>query len=431
MDNFLITNRWKLYALIVGLWAAMVLLITSLIHLTGMFAWLEALKVAMCDVGPWLIFAPIVVWLCQRFPVEKPWLGRRLAMHAVCCIVMVALAPMLGMGWAPLPLHGGGGPRGAGGRQHDDGRPPPPSKSQMEMPPPFFQEGHGSEGRPGGPPPPPEPRFDQHSGGRFGPEPPGFLDFLIRMLMFRAHFNVPFYWMLVGMSHAVNYYRRSKERERRAMELEKHLMEARIRALQLQLQPHFLFNTLNAIAALVHKDADKADEMITNLSELLRVSLRNSTRQEVSLQEELALVDLYLEIQQVRFGERLRVVKGVEKEVLDAGVPNLILQPLVENAIKHGIEPKTGGGILTISARREKDRLLLCIGDDGENRQGLGSAANPVKEGIGLSNTFARLRELYGDDYRLELKREITGATLILEIPFHRMPCASTNLKTS
>ena len=165
--------------------------------------------------------------------------------------------------------------------------------------------------------------------------------------------ELPVYWALVGLQHAVDYYRESRAREVRAAQLETRLVEAQLQALQQQLHPHFLFNTLHAISALVHRDPDKADAMIERLSDLLRITLDKVGVQEVTLAEELEYLRAYLDIEQVHFGDRLRDrVSRSMPHALDALVPNLILQPLAENAIRHGLEPRAGNGRLTIEATR-------------------------------------------------------------------------------
>jgi LytS/YehU family sensor histidine kinase len=153
------------------------------------------------------------------------------------------------------------------------------------------------------------------------------------------HYNLLIYWVILAVTQAFDFYRKYRARERQATQLEQHLTEAKLQALQMQLNPHFLFNTLNSIAALMHQNVDAAERMITRLSDLLRAALESSNSQEVDLRHELAMLSTYLEIERVRFGDRLQVNLEIAPEALDAQVPNLVLQPLVENAIRHGIEP--------------------------------------------------------------------------------------------
>jgi sensor histidine kinase YesM len=236
----------------------------------------------------------------------------------------------------------------------------------------------------------------------------------LNRLVIHSRFNIPIYWAIVSIVHALAYYTRSQERERKALELENRLADAKLQALRMQLHPHFLFNTLNAISTLVHKDPQAADEMIGNLSELLRATL-DTTEQEIPLRQELGLLERYLEIQQARFGERLRIEKEIEPAALEGRVPTLILQPLVENAIRHGIEPQPGPGVVGIRAQRNGERLELAVRDSGTGIK----ASAKAPEGIGLANTKARLQQLYGQSARLVLNRAAKGGCSVeIELPF-------------
>ncbi len=229
------------------------------------------------------------------------------------------------------------------------------------------------------------------------------------------HFNLLIYWVILAVSQAFDYYRRYRERERHASELEKSLVQAKLQALQMQLNPHFLFNTLHSISSLMHKDLEAADRMITRLSDLLRAALKSSDRQEVSLQREMELLTLYLEIEKTRFGDRLTVVTEIAPDALEAQVPNLILQPLVENAIRHGIEPRAKPGRILLRAHRQDGRLLLEVSDNGPGVR----KNEPLKEGVGLSNTRTRLRELYGPAHQFDLLTGPEGGLRVgLSIPF-------------
>lgn len=221
------------------------------------------------------------------------------------------------------------------------------------------------------------------------------------------------YIALVSVYQAWRNYRRFQERQLRMSQLETQLARAELQALKMQLQPHFLFNTLNAISTLVHRDPDKADEMITQLSELLRMTLDHGGSQEVSLKEELDFLQRYLDIQQMRFQDRLTVRVHVPSESLDARVPNQILQPIVENAIKHGLDARPGAGTIEIASERFNGVLRVSVRDDGP---GMGEHAS--REGVGLTNTRARLRSLYGGDARLELNNHHDGGLqVVLTIP--------------
>jgi signal transduction histidine kinase len=224
------------------------------------------------------------------------------------------------------------------------------------------------------------------------------------------------YWAIAGLSHAVLYYRESKDRAVRASQLETRLVEAQLQALQQQLQPHFLFNTLHAISALMHRDIEAADRTLMRLSDLLRMTLENLGQQEITLQAELDFLFKYVQIEQTRFADRLIVRYDIQPDTLDGLVPNLILQPLVENAIKHGVAKKAGLGHIDISARRDGDKLLLEVRDDGV---GLSEdALTALQKGIGVSTTRARLQHLFGADYRFEFHRQATGLAVIVGIPW-------------
>jgi signal transduction histidine kinase len=224
------------------------------------------------------------------------------------------------------------------------------------------------------------------------------------------------YWAIVGLSHAVLYYRESKDRALRTAQLETRLVEAQLKALQQQLHPHFLFNTLHAISALMHRDVEAADRTLTRLSDLLRLTLEHIGQQEIPLQAELDFLAKYLQIEQTRFADRLIVRFDVHPETLDTMVPNLILQPLVENAIKHGIAKKSGPGRIDISARRDGDKLLMEVRDDGV---GLSEdALTALQKGIGVSTTRARLQHLFGADYRFEFHRQPAGLLVVVSIPW-------------
>jgi two-component system, LytTR family, sensor kinase len=230
------------------------------------------------------------------------------------------------------------------------------------------------------------------------------------------------YWILVGVHEAWRNYRRFTQGELRASQLEARLAQAQLEVLKGQLHPHFLFNTLHAISTLIHRDPEAADEMLAQLSDLLRMTLANVGVQEVPLQQELEFLRRYLDIQQTRFADRLRVIVDVPPETLDVQVPNQVPQPLVENAIHHGVDAHRGDGLVEIRARAEGDMLRLSVRDDGPGLKPAQSAApKPIGSGIGLSNTRARLHELYGSNSALELANYPAGGTLVsLLIPLRR-----------
>jgi signal transduction histidine kinase len=228
-------------------------------------------------------------------------------------------------------------------------------------------------------------------------------------------YGILVYWIVLLMKYAVDYYRWFIERDLKNTQLEAQLARSQLQALRMQLNPHFLFNTLNAISVLIGKDPEGARKTIVRLSDLLRTALDTSTVAEVPLRTELEFVDRYLQIEKTRFGERLTVSYGIEDDVLDASVPTMLLQPLVENAIKHGINRNPGPGILEITARRMNGWVRLGVRDNGV---GFGSeGASP--EGVGLANTRARLQNVHGDRYRLDLtKRDDGGMQVTIDFPF-------------
>lgn len=223
-----------------------------------------------------------------------------------------------------------------------------------------------------------------------------------------------FYGGVVAVEHAARYYRMYLDRRVRASELEAQLSRAQLQALQMQIRPHFLFNTLNTISGLVRtNDKAAAIAMLAGLGDLLRMLLRSDGAQQVPVRQELALIERYLEIEQVRFRDRLAIELKVEPGLDDALVPNLILQPLVENAVRHGV----GGaaGRVTVTVQRAGHALRIEVADSG--------AAPPrdtERIGIGLSNTRARLEQLYGGVHRFELAQTAAGTSAIIEIPLHR-----------
>jgi sensor histidine kinase YesM len=229
------------------------------------------------------------------------------------------------------------------------------------------------------------------------------------------------YYAILGAIYAFDYYRKYRAHELKASHLEAQLARAQLQALKMQLHPHFLFNTLHAISSLMRRDVEAAERMITRLSDLLRLTLENAGAQETPLRQELEFLERYLEIEQTRFRDRLQVKMEIEPETLDARVPNLILQPLVENAVRHGIAPRAAPGLIEISARRNENRLKLQVSDNGAGMPA--DKREQVKEGVGLANTRARLEQLYGADYRFELNNQDEGGLVVsLTIPFRAAP---------
>jgi signal transduction histidine kinase len=225
------------------------------------------------------------------------------------------------------------------------------------------------------------------------------------------------YCTLLAVYHALVYYRVSQDRALRASQLEARLAQSQLQVLRMQLQPHFLFNTLHTISALMHRDVKRADSMIAALSDLLRMSLRSVGVQEVELREELDFLQRYLEIMSLRFGDRLTVTLDIDPQMLDARVPTLVLQPLVENAFRHGFGDGMRAGQVRVTVRPDGEMLRCEVVDNGR-----GLPQNGAREGVGTSNTRARLRHLYGERFSLELTANPGGgARVSLAIPYHSL----------
>jgi anti-sigma regulatory factor (Ser/Thr protein kinase) len=273
------------------------------------------------------------------------------------------------------------------------------------------------------------------------PPPPG-------MALLPTLLDLLAYGAIIGLMHSVHFYRRFRERERSALVLESNLANARLSALRAQLHPHFLFNSLNAIVALLRRDPRLAEATLMSLSDLLRLALGQAEKQEVPLREEMNFVNRYLEIQQTRFGDKLRVEHDIAPATLDCLVPTLLLQPLVENAIRHGIEPAEKAGLLRITAHRHNGKLVMTVEDDGVGITKKAVDVSPSTNatladestnlpltrseipttritskngtGIGLTNLRARLETLYGRDQTLELSSHPERGVIVrIEVPWH------------
>jgi two-component system LytT family sensor kinase len=244
---------------------------------------------------------------------------------------------------------------------------------------------------------------------------------------YRAYFAFGFYidliiaLLIVIAVHALLYYQNFRASELAQSSLKTQLAQAQLTALKMQLHPHFLFNTLHSISSLVLEDPPKANSMIARLGDFLRLTLENSNQHLVTLKEETEFLRCYLDIEQVRFGDRLTVVFQLEPETFSAQVPHLILQPVVENAIQHAIAPRAARGRINIQARHRNGVLRLEVSDSGP---GLTSDGNLVgKKGVGLSNVRTRLDQIYGSDFRFELTNaDDGGVNVVMEIPFCREP---------
>jgi two-component sensor histidine kinase len=321
----------------------------------------QALMVALIRLVPWIFLTPVVVWISAAYTLERSTWKTFLWVHLGVCALSLGVVGVFAYfsPTVPLPLH------------HDSAE--------------VLRQNR-------------EPRETAF------------------VVLRRITYQLPVFWGLVGVAHALRFYESSKVREKREADLKARLAQARLQALRMQLNPHFLFNTLNSIASLVHEQP-QAEEMIEALSDLLRLTLSASERQEVTLREELYFLDRYLFIERTRFGQRLQVEKQIDVSALGASVPILVLQPLAENAVKHGIEAQIAPGTIRVEATRAGADLRLAISDDGRGLPGNGNGT--FKEGVGLSNTRSRLQELYGDRASLELHPVATGGLSVeIRIPW-------------
>jgi two-component system, LytTR family, sensor kinase len=326
-------------------------------------SWGQALYWGLGDWYEWAILSPIIFWLGHRFTFERRRWRRSFAIHFSAAVI-VSVAHLLLCGLT----------------------------EQLQA---WFEGNHVS-----------------------------FAASFQRLFINRFHFNMAVYGLILCAINAWAYYRQYREREAQAAELAGRLAQAQLQALRSQLNPHFLFNTLHAVSSLMLKDVYAANRMLTRLGELLRLSLDTTDQQEVPLRQELEFLRRYIEIEEIRFGDRLAVQMSIEPGTLDAVVPNLLLQPLVENAIRYAVEPNLGPGQVQLSSVRSNGQLILQVSDNGI---GPGSGEphesdSPVvpREGIGLSNTRQRLQQLYGEKQSLALKRRVSGGLLVsISIPFY------------
>ncbi len=236
----------------------------------------------------------------------------------------------------------------------------------------------------------------------------------------RMHVNAIAFWTVVGAQHAYRYYHELQEKARQTAQLELMLTQANLRALKMQLNPHFLFNTLNSVSSLVRQNNNSsAVNMLGRLGSFLRMTLESKGTPEIRLSRELRFIESYLEIEQIRFGDRLSIKMQIDEAAEDLYVPNFVLQPIVENAIHHAIAPNAEAGLISISAHRVGDLLRMRVIDDGPGMTG----TSFERRGVGISNTVDRLAQLYGSAADLQIRNADTGGLLVeISIPAQESP---------
>ncbi len=404
-------------------WIALGFLFSIQPWLSGFMPFGDNIRFATMRLAPWALVAPAAVWLCLRFPIAGPHWPRALVIHAFAtAIAVLCLESPGGFISSPSPItthfsfHRNGtgapgeqtalrpewvsGPPAPGGQLVASGEhiavPPPPPAGRAEPREIFFERGAGKGWV----------RSENGDITHFGMKPPPWF--------LRGRQSLPLYWCLVAVAHVL-YFQRAA---RRAAQMEAQLSVARLAALQLQLQPHFLFNSLNAISSLVRSDAEAADEMICSLGALLHTTLNKSGNAEVRLTEEIEMASHYLKIQQVRFGETLRVEFRVDPAAALAAIPTLSIQPLLENAVIHGLNGRAG--VIRLHAWRSGERLVVEVTDEPADPQAPGGAPKP-SSGVGLANIRSRLATLHGARASLDLIRNPTGATARMEVPFREL----------
>lgn len=358
MMQILPLNRWLKALLFLLFWSVLGFAFAGQLYLSsyffgGQISWREALHWSLADWYVWALLSVPIWWLASRVPFQREVWQKAFVVHLAGSI-FAALIYMLLRAWI----------------------------GQLQ--------------------------------GWWEGNPVDFQSAFLALLFKTVPFNLMIYWILVAVCQAVQFYRRLQWRTLRAADLEKRLTHARLLALQMQLNPHFLFNTLHAISSLMHKNVEAAERMVILLSELLRHALDKTEKSIVTLEDELELLDRYLEIEQIRFGNRLRVEHNIPPDAMPAKVPNLLLQPLVENAIQYAVEPVSRPATIQLNAAISKDSLEFWVIDDGP---GMPSEQDLV-EGIGLSNIRGRLQQLYGKNHEFRPQnRSGGGFQVYIRIP--------------
>lgn len=316
-------------------------------------SWRVSLVYAAIEWYSWAVIAPLIVKLCDKFPIDRQHFIHRIWIHFVCAPVFSFIQlTILTYGWqwlAPVQYK---------------------AISYSAM--------------------------------------------FVTMFSRKFHIGVLIYGAICGVIYAFQAYGKFRDETLKRSQLTEELTRAQLDLLKMQIDPHFLFNTLNTITAMIRTDPRAAELMITRLGDLLRLTLEKDGKLEVRLSEEMEFIDRYLEIEQTRFYDRLTIEKSLDKQLMNALIPNMILQPIVENAVHHGITQRIGAGIIRISAEHKNNQLRIAISDDGK-----GFPTESVKNGIGIANTRARLERMYGDKHHFEIRHpESGGAEVLISIPY-------------
>jgi len=356
----LLTRRWKNWLLIFGCWMAVAALNNTqsyyfMLSVDRTSPWWKLLPSSILYFGLWALLTPLVGWLAKRFRLSRNDWALKLGLHVLIAIGLAFI-----------------------------------ERAVFEL---IFMNATAT------------------------PERPFSWKTFYQVLLRYFDYGVYYYFIILLLNHALEYYRRFQNEQISAAQLKAELAQAQLQALKMQLHPHFLFNTLNAIAVLIEDDPKAARAMLGQLSDLLRLTLENVERQEVPLRQEMEFLDQYLQIQQTRFGERLAIRKAIDPATIEASVPYLILQPLVENAIRHGVESVPGPAVIEISSSRQDGMLELRVRDTGP---GLTNDSYTLsKRGVGLANIRGRLQRLYGERHRFELNNAEGGglqATMLIPL---------------
>jgi two-component system, LytTR family, sensor kinase len=351
-------------ALLLGAWTLVGVIFAAVSYASALadtnrrFSFLDALRLNLIQFYLWGLFSPLLFWFSRRFPLEFPPRKRRnLFLHLPALLVFAGVhqAIQVAVLWLATP------------------------RMQQQW--------------------------------------PSIVDCYRFYFWFGFYIDLIIALLIIIAVHALFYYRRFRAGELEQASLKTQLAQAQLKALKMQLHPHFLFNTLHSISSLILEDPPKANSMIARLGDFLRLTLEHSNRQLVSLKEETEFVRCYLEIEQVRFGDRLTVNWAVDPAAHSAGVPHLILRPVVENAIQHAIAPRAAPGRIEIGARRLDSRLRIEVKDTGPGMTG------PVDSlqghGVGLNNVQARLAQLYDGDFSFTMTNNPEGGfSVVLELPF-------------